>query len=119
MRKVLEKIRIARKQKHDKKIEELSPETQIILNNYMRKIKHYGKEMYAVRNIKRFDSCLKKHIFQKLNKNVDISSAETCYKFNEYIHKCYEDGDAFLVIINGKEYVAISPTYLIDPDSLV
>lgn len=110
---------IGKKSNEEDAIRELSKDTQIILKNYMKPINHYGQKMYAVRNIKRFDSCLRQHTFQEFNKKTDISSAETCYKFNEYIHKCYEEGDAFLVIINGKEYVAISPTYLIDPDSII
>ena len=105
-----------RKKHYDEVMQGLSKDVQIILKNYMKPIDYYGKKMYAVRNVKRFDSLMRSHQFEDLTDN---DTYNRYYEFDKYIRECFKEDDGILVVINGKEYVAISPAFLIDPDSLV
>lgn len=109
--KVSEKIRIARKQKHEKEIEELSPDTQIILKQYMSREYTVFGYRYVVENVKMFDYLLKNHLDKQFK-------GDRAHCFDDCIKECLNDGSGFIIIMNGEEYVAVPPLYRINPDDM-
>lgn len=106
----------ASRAKNQELMKNLSADTQVILQNYMYPINFHGQQIFAVRNIKRFDALLKEHTFYDLGDNC---GDRRWYCFDKYIKEQLKQGEAFTVIVNNKEYVAVSPAFLIDPDSLI
>ena len=96
----------------DEVLKTLSLDTQIILSQYMEKVDHYGKEVYVVKDIKRFDTLIQKHFEKKFCQT-------SYYKLQQCIKEELENGSGFLISMNGKQYVAISPPELVKTDSLV
>ena len=96
----------------DEVLNTLNFDTKVILNLYMEKVDHYGKEVYVVKDIKRFDTLIQKHFEKKF-----------CQTSYHELQKCIEEelknGSGFLIAMNGKQYVAISPPELVNTDSLI
>ena len=112
---IVRKLRNKLAPRHEEIVNKLSLDTQIILRQYMSLEEQNGKKVYVVRNIKRFDELLTVHIAQKLNSNFEKGYSE----FYEGIKKCLADGSGFVVILNGKEYVAVPLPFAINTDGTI
>lgn len=108
-------IRIKLKPHHNKVVNSLSDDTQIVLKQYMQQAYHYGETVYIVRNVKMFDFLLNNHINLIKNKvyNNRAKNLEEC------INDELKEGKGFVIILNGDEYVAIPSPVFIDTNNLV
>lgn len=81
-------------------LSDLCDDAQILLGQFMEKIDYYGREVYAVTDVKMFDALVRNHKFKKFDY---YGGCDLDYCINENL----KSGAGFLIILNGEQYVAI------------
>lgn len=109
---IIKNVRLKLYPKHEDIMNTLSDDTQVILKNYMEQFDLWGRTVYIVKNIKKFDSLLQGHNFKKFNYN-------GCCNLDYCVNENLKEGSGFIILLNGKEYVAIPAPREVDTDSFI
>lgn len=93
-------------------ISKLCTDTQIILKQYMEPMYHNGKQIYIVRDVKKFDAFISAHMLY------NDGEYRGC-NLDECIKKSLAQGNGFIIFVDGQEYVAFPPVNHVDADCFV
>lgn len=92
-------------------ISKLCTDSQIILKQYMEPMYHNGKQIYIVRDVKKFDAFISAHMLY------NDGEYRGC-NLDECIKESLAKGNGFIIFINGQEYVAFPPVNHVDAEYL-